>query len=152
MNKTTLKNFAINARLELLARVKDRAALYGITEEKVKAHELARSEQFQKLGGDMLTQREIAQRNALISRVSARGFGQAMEEAAYTWFNRFIALRYMQAHNLLPVDVPVLPMTAGELPQIVRQAQNVALEGVEDRKSTRLNSSHRIASRMPSSA
>ena len=131
MNKTTLKNFAINARLELLARVKDRATLYGITEEKVKAHELARSEQFQKLGGDMLTQREIAQRNALISRVSARGFNQAMEEAAYTWFNRFIALRYMQAHNLLPVDVPVLPMAAGELPQIVRQAQNVALEGVD---------------------
>ena len=131
MNKTTLKNFAINARLELLARVRDRAALYGITEEKVKAHELARSEQFQKLGGDMLTQREIAQRNALISRVSARGFNQAMEEAAYTWFNRFIALRYMQAHNLLPVDVPVLPMAAGELPQIVRQAQNVKLEGVD---------------------
>ena len=131
MNKTTLKNFAINARLELLARVRDRAALYGITEEKVKSHELARSEQFQKLGGDMLTQREIAQRNALISRVSARGFNQAMEEAAYTWFNRFIALRYMQAHNLLPVDVPVLPMAAGELPQIVRQAQNVTLEGVD---------------------
>lgn len=131
MNKTALKNFAINARLELLARVRDRAALYGITEEKVKAHELARSEQFQKLDGDMLTQREIAQRNALISRVSARGFTQAMEEAAYTWFNRFIALRYMQAHNLLPVDVPVLPMAAGELPQIVRQAQNVTLEGVD---------------------
>ena len=131
MNKSTLKNFAVNARLELLARVKDRAALYGITEEKVKTHDLARSDQFQKLGGDMLTAREIKQRNALISRVSARGFGQAMEEAAYTWFNRFIALRYMQAHNLLPVDVPVLPMAAGELPQIVRQAQNVTLEGVD---------------------
>ena len=131
MNKTALKNFAINARLELLARVKDRAALYGVTEEKVKAHDLARSDQFQKLGGDMLTAREIAQRNALISRVAARGFGQAMEEAAYTWFNRFIALRYMQAHNLLPVDVPVLPTIAGELPQIVREAQNVELEGVD---------------------
>ena len=131
MNKTALKNFAINARLELLARVKDRAALYGITEEKVKAHDLARSDQFQKLGGDLLSAREIAQRNALISRVSARGFGQAMEEAAYTWFNRFIALRYMEAHNLLPVDMSVLPQTAGELPQIVREAQNVTLEGVD---------------------
>ena len=131
MNKTALKNFAINARLELLARVKDRAALYGITEEKVKAHDLARSDQFQKLGGDLLSAREIAQRNALISRVSARGFGQAMEEAAYTWFNRIIALRYMEAHNLLPVDVLVLPQTAGELPQIVREAQNVTLESVD---------------------
>ncbi len=54
-----------------------------------------------------------------------------MEEAAYTWFNRFIALRYMQEHNLLPISVRVLPDAPGALPELVRQAQNVELDGVD---------------------
>ena len=46
MNKTELKNFAINSRLELLSRVRDRAALYGITEEKCKADSIVLAEAF----------------------------------------------------------------------------------------------------------
>ena len=58
-------------------------------------------------------------------RIQSRGYDQVMEETAYTWFNRFIALRYMQEHNLLPVSVRVLPDAPGALPELVRQAQNV---------------------------
>lgn len=53
-----------------------------------------------------------------------------MEEAAYTWFNRFIAIKYMEAHGLLSVDQRVIPQRAGELPQLVREAQNTTLESI----------------------
>ena len=76
-------------------------------------------------------QTEINQRDALLARIQSRGYDQVMEETAYTWFNRFIALRYMQEHNLLPVSVRVLPDAPGALPELVRQAQNVELDGVD---------------------
>lgn len=130
MNKSDLKNFAIRARLELLQRVADRAALYGVDEAKSKTRTIASSEAFHKLDGAVLTDTEIRQRNALIARVYRLGYRPAMEEAAYTWFNRFIAIKYMQEHQLLPVLQRVLPDSPGVLPQVLREAQDVSLPGV----------------------
>ena len=130
MNKTDLKNFAVSARLELLSRVRDRAALYGITEEKCRLKAVAPSDTFQKLGGGMLSRHEAAQREALLGQIRRKGFPQVMEEAAYTWFNRFIALKYMEEHRLLPIEQRVMPEKAGEMPQIVREAQRVELDGL----------------------
>ena len=131
MNKPALKNFAISARLELLARVRDRAAFYGITEEKYREKAIMPTEGFQRLDGVMLSSREAQQRNDLLARIRGRGYEQVMEEAAYTWFNRFIALRYMEEHRLLPMDARVLPEQPGLLPQLVREAQRVELEGID---------------------
>lgn len=130
MNKSDLKNFAIRARLELLQRVADRAALYGVDEAKSKTRTIASSEAFHKLDGAVLTDTEIRQRNALIARVYRLGYRPAMEEAAYTWFNRFIAIKYMQEHQLLPVLQRVLPDSPSVLPQVLREAQDVSLPGV----------------------
>ena len=130
MNKTDLKNFAVSARVELLSRVRDRAALYGITEEKCRTKAVAPSDTFQKLGGGMLSRHEAAQREALLAQIRRKGFPQVMEEAAYTWFNRFIALKYMEEHRLLPIEQRVMPEKAGEMPQIVREAQRVELDGL----------------------
>ena len=130
MNKSDLKNFAIRARLELLQRVADRAALYGVDEAKSKTRTIVSSEAFHKLDGAVLTNTEIRQRNALIARVYRLGYRPAMEEAAYTWFNRFIAIKYMQEHQLLPVLQRVLPDSPGVLPQVLREAQDVSLPGV----------------------
>ena len=131
MNKSDLKNFAIRARLELLQRVADRAALYGVDEAKSKTRTIASSEAFHKLDGAVLTDTEIHQRNALIARVYRLGYRPAMEEAAYTWFNRFIAIKYMQEHQLLPVLQRVLPDSPSVLPQVLREAQDVSLPGVD---------------------
>lgn len=131
MNKTALKNFAIAARLELLQRVTDRAALYGIDESASKSRSIAPSNVFHKVGGAVLTAQESAQRSALVQRVYRAGFRQTMEEVAYTWFNRFIALKYMQQHNLLPVGMHVLPDAPGQQPQMLRQAQEVSLSGAD---------------------
>ena len=55
-----------------------------------------------------------------------------MEETAYTWFNRLHrGCGHMQEHNLLPISVRVLPDAPGALPELVRQAQNVELDGVD---------------------
>lgn len=131
MNKSDLKNFAINARLALLQRVADRAALYGIDEEKCQSRAIVPSSSFHMLDGSVLSAQEVGQRNALIARISKIGYRQTMEEAAYTWFNRLIAIRYMQQHSLLPVSMRVLPEAPGALPQILREAQDVSLPGVE---------------------
>lgn len=131
MNKTDLKNFAIAARLELLQRVMNRANLYGVNEETCKSRSFAPSSGFQKLGGELLTSEEETQRDALIRRVNLQGYRQTMEEAAYTWFNRLIALRYMQEHQLLPVSQRVLPEMPGQMPEIIREAHQLSLDGVD---------------------
>lgn len=131
MNKTQLKNFAVAARVALIERVKDRARGFGIDEKTCAGGAVIPSKMFQTLGGALLSQTEINQRDALLARIQSRGYDQVMEETAYTWFNRFIALRYMQEHNLLPVSVRVLPDAPGALPELVRQAQNVELDGVD---------------------
>lgn len=131
MNKVQLKNFAVAARVALIERVKDRARGFGIDEKTCAGGAVIPSKMVQTLGGALLSQTEINQRDALLTRIQSRGYDQVMEEAAYTWFNRFIALRYMQEHNLLPVSVRVLPDAPGALPELVRQAQNVELDGVD---------------------
>lgn len=131
MNKTQLKNFAVAARVALIERVKDRARGFGIDEKTCAGGAVIPSKMVQTLGGALLSQTEINQRDALLTRIQGRGYDQVMEETAYTWFNRFIALRYMQEHNLLPVSVRVLPDAPGALPELVRQAQNVELDGVD---------------------
>lgn len=131
MNKTQLKNFAVAARVALIERVKDRARGFGIDEKTCTGGAVIPSKMVQTLGGALLLQTEINQRDALLARIQSRGYDQVMEETAYTWFNRFIALRYMQEHNLLPVSVRVLPDAPGALPELVRQAQNVELDGVD---------------------
>lgn len=131
MNKTQLKNFAVAARVALIERVKDRARGFGIDKKTCEGGAVVPSQRFQTLGGALLSQAEISQRDALLTRIQSRGYEQVMEEAAYTWFNRFIALRYMQEHNLLPISVRVLPDAPGALPELVRQAQNVELDGVD---------------------
>ena len=81
MNKSDLKNFAINARLALLQRVADRAALYGIDEEKCQSRAIVPSSAFHMLDGSVLSAQEVGQRNALIARISKIGYRQTMEEA-----------------------------------------------------------------------
>lgn len=131
MNKSELKNFAIRARLSLRERVQARAALYGVNPAACANKTIVPSADFRRLDGGVLTGREIRQRAALIARVTQIGYESAMEEAAYTWFNRIVAIKYLQEHNLLPLPLRALPDAPGETPQLLRQAQDVTLPGVD---------------------
>lgn len=129
MNKTAIKNFAVWARVVLIEAVKQRAYEYAITEGGANDPSLA------SIGGRLLSATEREQRRALIGEVEKKGYAQAMEEAAYTWFNRFIALRFMEVNGYLPSRVRVFTNSDGEFrPEILKEAANVEIDGLDREK------------------
>lgn len=126
MNKNAIKKFAIDARNELIARVSSRAEYFGITEKKsVNANA-------DNINGRVLTPVEKSQRQALLASIAAKGYQQVMEEVAYTWFNRFSALRFMEANGYLPSRVRVFTNDNDEFkPQILDEAINLDWDGLD---------------------
>ncbi len=126
MNKTAIKNFAVWARVQLIEAAKQRAYEYEITEKGENEAGL------DTVGGRLLTQTEKKQRDQLIDQISRKGYAQVMEEAAYTWFNRFIALRFMEVNGYLPSRIRVFTDESGEFkPEILKQAMSVELDGLD---------------------
>lgn len=125
MDKNAIKKYAVWARNELIARVTQKAAQYEITEKKTTPKDS------DSIGGRLLTEAEKKQRKALIEKIEADGFEQVMEEVAYTWFNRFTALRFMEVNNYLPSHTRVFTNESGEFkPQILADAIQLDLEGL----------------------
>lgn len=107
MNKSALRTFATNARKELLKKIEAKAMKIGITEDNIKKAEIESSDAIF-IDGKQLSKEEKIQRDKLIARINQIGFKQVMEEVAYTWFNRFTALRFMEVNDYLPTGVRVL--------------------------------------------
>ena len=125
MNKTAIKNYAIWARVQLIEAAKQRAYEYEITDGGDNKSGL------DAIGGRLLSKTEKEQRIQLIAEINQKGFSQVMEEAAYTWFNRFIALRFMEVNGYLPSKVRVFTDENGAFkPEILKQAMSVDLEGL----------------------
>ena len=101
MDKNAIKKYAVWARRELISRVSQKALQYGISEKEIVPASAA------SVNGVVLSAEEIKQRKALIEQINAKGYEQVMEEVAYTWFNRFIALRFMEVNGYLPSHVRV---------------------------------------------
>lgn len=93
MNKNAIKKFATDARRELISRVGQRALKYGISDKEIG------NPKDDSVNGHLLSSTEKKQRAALIEQIKEKGYEQVMEEVAYTWFNRFSALRFM--HQLV---------------------------------------------------
>ena len=126
MDKNAIKKYAVWARNELIARVTQKAEQYEITEKKTTPKDAA------SINGRLLTDAEKNQRKALIDKIQEDGFEQVMEEVAYTWFNRFTALRFMEVNNYLPSHTRVFTNEAGEFkPQILADAIQLDLEGLD---------------------
>ena len=129
MDKNAIKKFAVWARRELIARVSQRAAWYGITEKD------PIDEKTQVIHGKILTEDEQAQRRALITHIHREGYQQVMEEVAYTWFNRFIALRFMEVNGYLPSYTRVFSDDNGAFtPQILKDAIHLDIDGLDMEK------------------
>ncbi|HLR92255.1 MAG TPA: BREX-1 system adenine-specific DNA-methyltransferase PglX, partial [Atopostipes sp.] len=128
MNKSALRTFAVNARKELLERVELQARKIGITKDKIQGASFESSDAVF-INGKQLTDVEKNQRNKLINRINEIGFDQMMEETAYTWFNRFVALRFMEVNDYLPTKVRVLSSeTEGSTePDMIREALSLDL-------------------------
>ena len=126
MNKTAIKNFAIWARVNLIESAKQRAYEYEIIENG------SNNASADIIGGRPLSKDEKEQRTQLINQINAKGFNQVMEEAAYTWFNRFIALRFMEVNGYLPTRIRVFSNEEGEFkPEILKEAMTVELDGLD---------------------
>lgn len=129
MNKTAIKNFAVWARTTLLTAVKQKAFEYEIIEDREMDIHLTA------IGGRLLTEEERKQRRELIDKVKEEGYEQVMEQTAYIWFNRFIALRFMEVNGYLPSRVRVFTDDSGEFrPAILKEAMNLELEGLDREK------------------
>jgi type II restriction/modification system DNA methylase subunit YeeA len=107
MNKAALKNLATNARRELLKKVEAKAMKIGITKANIKEADIESSDAIF-IDGRQLSKEEKIQRDKLITRIKQTSFSRVMEEVAYTWFNRFTALRFMEVNNHIPTKVRVL--------------------------------------------
>ena len=132
MDKNAIKKFAVLARRELIARVSQKAEQYGITE---KGHGDIRADH---VNGRLLSRTEQAQRQSLITRIDRAGkdgYREVMEEVAYTWFNRFIALRFMEVNGYLPSRVRVFTDEQNAFkPQILTEAIHLELDGLDMEK------------------
>lgn len=125
MNKTAIKKFAVSARITLIQAVTQKAFEYEVTEDgKNDPSQTA-------VNGQSLTSAEQSQRAQLIAQIQAKGFAQTMEEAAYTWFNRFIALRFMEVNNYLPSHTRIFSDEDGNFkPEVLTDAVNLEIDGL----------------------
>lgn len=128
MNKTAIRNFAVWARNKLINDVTYRAGLIGVTAngiadplpqstDNVQFFDIGMSEPYQ-INGE-----EIKQRKSLVEIIKhkekdsdyATAFTSVVEEVAYTWFNRLIAIRFMEVNDYLPSHIRVLSSESGKL-------------------------------------
>lgn len=129
MNKNAIKKFATEARRELISRVSQRALKYGISEKEVG------NPNDDSVGDHLLSATEKKQRAALIAQIQEKGYEQVMEEVAYTWFNRFSALRFMEVNGYLPSRVRVFTDENNAFkPQILTEAIHMELDGLDMEK------------------
>lgn len=133
MNKNAIQKYAVWARRELIEQINQRAYHYGIREEGYD------DENAMAVNGRALSQMEIHQRRQFIEKIKERGYWQAVEEVAYTWFNRFVALRFMEVNDYLPTHIRVLSNSNGEFkPEILKEALHIELEGLDRAKVSEL--------------
>lgn len=143
MDKPAIKKFAVWARNKLIADTKYRAGLVGVTETTV-AEPLPQSNetvQFFDVGlpqpyrieGDAVTQRQrfVAELNKETAKQGSytAAYQTVVDKVAYTWFNRLIAVRYMEVNDLLPSRTRVLSSADGRAePQIVTTPFDAVLD------------------------
>ena len=125
MDKNAIKKYAVWARRDLIEKVSQKAMQYGIEEGKESDCNL------ESINGVLLSEVEIKQRKVLIDKINKEGFSQVIEEVAYTWFNRFIAIRFMEVNGYLPSHIRVFSDEGGNFnPQILREALHLDISGI----------------------
>ena len=128
MNKTAIKNFAIWARNKLITDIQYRAGLMGITEDGIKDplpqstgtmefYDIGTAEPYA-ITGEAIPQRkklaEVIRRKEKGSNYTT-AYKYILEEVAYTWFNRLIAIRFMEVNDYLPAHIRVLSSESGKI-------------------------------------
>ena len=137
MDKTAIRNFAIEARKILMKSAITEAGFYGITKDGCKdpVQKGNDFEVYETVAGteNRIFGDDIKRRANLVQAVKTLGLEQVIEETAYTWFNRIIAIRFMEVNNYLPTRVRVLSSETGSrTPDIITQVDTVELNLTSD--------------------
>ena len=160
MNKTAIKNFAIWARNKLIADIQYRAGLMGITADGVKDplpqstgtmefYDIGTTEPYA-ISGEAIPQRkklvEVIRRKEKDSNY-ATAYKYILEEVAYTWFNRLIAIRFMEVNDYLPSHIRVLSSESGKIePDLVTTPfdAELAFTSAEEETVLRLKTENKL--------
>ena len=139
MDKAAIKTFAINSRRKLMEDVEYRMSLVGITKDGIQ-DSISDADGIQTfdIGGatHSIYDEDIKKREDLIKEVNNKGFENVVEEVAYTWFNRIIAIRFMEVNDYLPTRTRVLSSdTPGKTePDMITEAFNIDLDYTDEDK------------------
>lgn len=128
MRTQAIEKFSIWARAELMRGVDQRA--YDLALKPDAGNQLPADAAA--VSGRVLSNLERTQRTELAGRIDRKGYGRFVEEAAYTWFNRLVAIRYMELHDYLPCRMRVLSGSDGSFePQVLKESLTVQIEGLD---------------------
>jgi type II restriction/modification system DNA methylase subunit YeeA len=130
MNKNNLKSYAPQARRDFLRAVSDRAALLGLSPDVPARVEVSGDVVI--INGQAHPRSVAVLRERLLERIKQESWEQFVEEIAYTWFNRFTALRFMELNGFLPHALRVLSNLdeSKDEPEILEKAHTVELPGL----------------------
>jgi len=130
MNRNKLKEYAPLARRDFIAAVTGRAAYYGLTKRIIEP--ITEQGDVALIGGKPFPRNVAGKRQRLEGHIKQRGFEQVMEAMAYTWFNRLVAIRFMELHGYLDHGYRVLSHPEGKpMPEILEHAEHVDLPGLK---------------------
>ncbi|MFJ5762758.1 BREX-1 system adenine-specific DNA-methyltransferase PglX [Neobacillus sp. NPDC093182] len=125
MDKSAIKNFATSARVKLMGNVMQNAYELGITKDDIKEPEIYQ-DGF-RIGERLFNKNQKKQYDTLIAKIREKGYEQVVEEVAYTWFNRFIAIRFMEVNDYLPIGIRILSsQQEGKIePDVIQEVTNI---------------------------
>ena len=133
MDKNIIKSFAVESRQQMIESVKYQASLIGITSDGI-SEPISKAEGMETYdygaGTYTIFDEDIYKRKSLVHEVKNKSFDNVMEEVAYTWFNRIIAIRFMEVNDYLPTRTRVLSSDiSGKVePDIVTDALDLDLD------------------------
>ncbi len=137
MDTAAIKNYAIQARRDFIQAVSDRAAKIGIARDHIEPAE--EKADLTVIAGQAFKTADLKGRDQLVDRVEKSGFDKLVDEIAYTWFNRFVALRFMEVHGYLAHGYRVLSHPGGQShPEILDHAADVDLPSLDRDKAIEL--------------
>ena len=137
MHRNTLEAYAQKARRDFIAAVTDRAAFYGLTAKSIEP--VVKEGDVALIGAHAFSRNVAGPRKRLEEQIQRDGFEQVMEVMAYTWFNRFAAIRYMELHGYLDHGYRVLSHPEGQdQPEILEHAADVDLPDLDREKAVAL--------------
>lgn len=126
MNKSNIQKFAVDGHKLLYKQIAQRAYQYGIEEGNIGKADAT------EVRGRILSPLEKSQRTALIAEINANGYQQTIEHVTYIWFNRIVALRFMEINNYLPSHIRVFSDASGAFkPEILNDVLHLEMEGLD---------------------